>query len=465
MLRVVALCFPYPSEANLTMSISIPSLSQVQDPTLHSYPQLPVESIVQPFIKSHKEDLDTKAYFLVPEEDPPKISRKSRLRDKISKASSPLKTLYEYRGKKQVAHYVEKIGDQLLREDGTVDEAERARLEKALNDKLLEKISHYDEEGRRYLKIYSGAAGTLILIIVGGTLITSTVASGGYLVLPATGAAVGVAATTALIGAVVTAILFAYRVDAKRNFVIKGVAKVKLRQYQNAQQHKLEREVGRLMANIALDKAIFQATGQSVDDCNIRPSKRQVIENTLLQSLIQQERKTSFLRKWSKALMEEARSIAANPPPDLCEYVDTQVELGMELILDQVDELDESTAEFTRHLLKQACTYQLAKLEAASRMLVEPASAFSDLIAPHLVLDPGNSKHVRCKSHQVIKTFQSVLGAPDKDLETEVCQLKHKNQWERKKRKKMERQFIQMQQSLATQQQQIEQLQQALLSS
>ena len=47
-------------------------------------------------------------------------------------------------------------------------------LAKTLNDKLLEKISHYDEEGLKYLKIYAVVAGALILLVIGGTVATST---------------------------------------------------------------------------------------------------------------------------------------------------------------------------------------------------------------------------------------------------------------------------------------------------
>ncbi|MCB1136686.1 MAG: hypothetical protein KDK78_10485, partial [Chlamydiia bacterium] len=339
---------------------------------------------------------------------------------------SPLRSFYSYRGKKQTAHYKESYGKQLLREDGTIDHSAKKQLEHALNDRLVEKIRHYDEEGVKYLKIYACGVLIVISVVVGGAIVTSTVASGGTATPAVLCAAGGIAATTAIISAIVTATLFAYRIDAKRKHIIKGTADVFVAKFQRDQQHIQEQECARYIAETAFAQALEQILGEEAEWARLSMTKVKDITSVIIQSMVANESKTIFLKKWTASLREATQEALDNPPEELQERLD-YVTAEVEKEADNLEYVDEEEAASAQAIALRAAHYHAAKAWIAPRVLAAAAQPLAEILLAAMYTD-DNDLHVHIHSSQALRDLRIALNGVPRPASSVIHLLERRNQ-------------------------------------
>ncbi|MCB1136685.1 MAG: hypothetical protein KDK78_10480 [Chlamydiia bacterium] len=355
----------------------------------------------------------------------------------------PLESYYHWSGKRQVARYSERYGDQLLKEDGSIDRRAKAHLNRLLKEKLLEKEQHYVKEGIKYLKIYTVTALIIVGIVAGGAIASTTIASGGSLTLPVTGGAVVIAVGTAVIGAGITAGLFAYRIDALRKHQLKGTAEVEVRKFQKLQWAQKEREVAELIANRAIDQCIAELEPLIPERCSITQRKREDIVEVIVESMIHNEVETGYLKAWSIRLAEVTQHLMEDGPEEL---VEARAE-ARESAANECDFSPLGLPEAETLLLKEdvvrAVDFQVAKI-FASKLVLEPAA---NIIVPHLrpYFSLAADHHVHIESSRCIRELQQVLDGVPRSHTAAIRRLEQLHRSDRRRLRKLERKLAELQ--------------------
>lgn len=362
-------------------------------------------------------------YLFPPQPPEPPAPKASSLQRAWKLLSRPLHSYYKWSGKRQAKTYLDRYSQRFIKEDGSIDWRAGKELERLLNDKLLEKESHYVEEGIKYLKIYAGTAVIVIGVVVGGSVITSAVSSGGALTLPATGTAVFVAVLTSAIGATLTASLLAYRIDAVRKHYLKGVCESQVAHYLRQQETQQKQQLAELIASQSIDLAIGAHTDELPERWRIHPRKRKELMAVLVGAMLKNECHTHFLERWGEQLHQELKQASLSGVREMDEARTEAVARAKEKIWEETSHIEKEEREQLQAEVAREVDYQVAKLWLAPQILQPPALEFSHLIAPFLSRSKHKPYYLHCQSSKAIQQLKCALNGIDRPLPDALARL------------------------------------------